>query len=154
RAALDRADAPRRARRLRRRRQRAQRGAPRCPHPLVCSVAASRLGMVISRYSRPAMARVWSEERKLELWLEVELAALDAWVELGAAHVDAARRIRERAKPPSPERVAELELRTNHDLAAFVDAVTADLGDDGRFVHYGLTSSDVVDTALALQTQD
>jgi adenylosuccinate lyase len=100
------------------------------------------------------MARVWSEERKLELWLEVELAVLDTWVELGTVPVDAARRIRERVKPPSPERVAELEKRTNHDLAAFVDALTADLGDEGRFVHHGLTSSDVVDTALSLQSQD
>jgi len=108
---------------------------------------------MIARYSRPAMARVWSEERKLELWLEVELAALDAWVELGAVPIESARRIRERATAPTPERVAELEQETGHDLAAFVDAVASELGDAGRFFHYGLTSSDVVDTALTLQVQ-
>ena len=99
------------------------------------------------------MARVWSEQRRLEFWLEVELAALDAWVEVGAVPVEAARTIRERAKPPTPEQVALLERETGHDLAAFVDAVALALGDEGRFLHYGLTSSDVVDTALALQVQ-
>jgi adenylosuccinate lyase len=99
------------------------------------------------------MARVWSEKRKLEFWLEVELAALDAWVEVGAVPVEAARTIRERAKPPTPEQVALLERETGHDLAAFVDAVASGLGDEGRFLHYGLTSSDVIDTALALQVQ-
>jgi adenylosuccinate lyase len=99
------------------------------------------------------MARVWSEERKLDFWLEVELAALDAWIELGAVPAEAGRAIRERAEPPTPERVAELERETGHDLAAFVDAVASGLGDDGRFFHYGLTSSDVIDTALALQIQ-
>jgi adenylosuccinate lyase len=109
---------------------------------------------MIPRYSRPAMARVWSEERKLELWLEVELAALDAWVELGRVPVETARRIREQVRTPTPERVAGLERETNHDVAAFVDAVAEGLGDEGRYLHYGLTSSDVVDTALALQVQD
>ena len=99
------------------------------------------------------MARVWSEQRRLEFWLEVELAALDAWVEVGAVPVEAARTIRERAKPPTPEQVALLERETGHDLAAFVDAVASGLDDEGRFLHYGLTSSDVVDTGLALQVQ-
>jgi adenylosuccinate lyase len=100
------------------------------------------------------MARVWSEERKLELWLDVELAALDAWVELGVVPADAAAAIREHAKAPSPARVSELERETNHDLAAFVDAVAGELGEKGRWVHYGLTSSDVIDTALSLQVRD
>jgi adenylosuccinate lyase len=100
------------------------------------------------------MAHVWSDERKLGTWLEVELAALDAWAELGVVPADAARTARERARVPTPERVAELERTTGHDLAAFVDAVQAELGDDGRWLHYGLTSSDVVDTALALQVRD
>jgi adenylosuccinate lyase len=100
------------------------------------------------------MARVWSEERKLELWLDVELAVLDAWVDLEVVPIEAARSIRGQARPPSPERVAELEARTGHDVAAFVDAVASELGDEGRFLHYGLTSSDVVDTALALQVQE
>jgi adenylosuccinate lyase len=100
------------------------------------------------------MAKVWSEEAKLGRWLEVELAALDGWAEIGAIPAEAAREIRERAVPPAPERVAELERETQHDVAAFVDAVTADLGPVGRFFHYGLTSSDVVDTTLSLQIRD
>ena len=101
------------------------------------------------------MARVWSEEHKLERWLEVELAVLDAWAELGVVPEDVARSARERAVAPTPERVRELEERTGHDLAAFVDAVGEGLGLDGRrWLHYGLTSSDVLDTALALQVQD
>src|SRR6266508_3645006 len=100
------------------------------------------------------MARIWSDEGKLERWLEVELAALDAWAEVGAAPPEAAQEIRANARPPSPARVAELEERTQHDLAAFVDAVAAELGPAGRWLHYGLTSSDVVDTALALQLQE
>jgi adenylosuccinate lyase len=110
--------------------------------------------LVIPRYSRPAMAEVWSEESKLARWLEVELAALDAWAELGVVPAEAVERIRGRATPPSPTRVAELEAQTHHDVAAFVDAVAETLGDDGRWFHHGLTSSDVVDTALSLQVRD
>jgi adenylosuccinate lyase len=109
---------------------------------------------VIARYSRPAMASIWSEERKLALWLEVELAALDGWVAVGVVPADAAAEIRERAVVPSPERVAEIEERTQHDVAAFVDAVAEQLGPVGRWFHYGLTSSDVLDTALSLQIQE
>src|SRR5262245_57867848 len=100
------------------------------------------------------MAQVWSDERKLEAWLEVELAALYAWAELGVVRAETARAVRERARAPAPERVAELERTTGHDLAAFVDAVQAGLGEEGRWLHYGLTSSDVVDTGLALQVRD
>jgi adenylosuccinate lyase len=100
------------------------------------------------------MAGVWSEERKLARWLDVELAALEAWGELGAVPADAVGEIRERAKPPTPERVAELERETQHDLAAFVDAVAEQVGPQGRWIHHGLTSSDVVDTALSLQVRD
>jgi adenylosuccinate lyase len=109
---------------------------------------------VIARYSRPAMAGVWSEQRKLERWLEVELAALDAWAEIGVVPADAVREVRARAHAPTPERVRELEARTQHDVAAFVDAVAEPLGEHGRWFHYGLTSSDVLDTALALQVQE
>jgi adenylosuccinate lyase len=97
------------------------------------------------------MARVWSEETKLALWLDVELAALEGWAQAGGVSGDAVDTIRARARPPSPARVAELEAVTNHDVAAFVDAVAEAFGDEGRWFHYGLTSSDVVDTALALQ---
>src|SRR5438874_1599198 len=99
------------------------------------------------------MARIWSDERKLATWLEVELAATAAWAELGVVPGDAAARIAE-APPPSAERVAELEATLHHDTAAFVDAVAERLGEDGRWFHYGLTSSDVVDTALSLQVRD
>ncbi|MGH3066217.1 MAG: lyase family protein, partial [Gaiellaceae bacterium] len=109
---------------------------------------------MISRYARPAMVRVWSEDAKLERWLAVELAALDAWARVGVVPAGAARAVRDRARAPSAERVAELERVTNHDVAAFVDTVSADLGHDGRWLHYGLTSSDVLDTALALTVQD
>lgn len=97
------------------------------------------------------MARIWSDESKLARWLEVELAALDGWAETGAVPRDAVAEIRAKAEPPSPTRVAEIEERTHHDVAAFVDAVAEQLGASGRWFHYGLTSSDVVDTALALQ---
>jgi adenylosuccinate lyase len=99
------------------------------------------------------MSAVWSEETKLARWLDVELAALAAWAELGRVPADVAQRVQAEAVVPSPERVAELEQRTQHDLAAFVDAVAETAGPDGRWLHYGLTSSDVVDTALALQVR-
>ena len=97
------------------------------------------------------MAGVWSEESKLARWLDVELAALEAWAELGAIPAAVVAEIRQQARPPSPERVAELERETQHDLAAFVDAVAAEVGPNGRWIHHGLTSSDVVDTGLSLQ---
>jgi len=97
---------------------------------------------VIARYSRPEMTGIWSDESKFARWFEVELAALEGWVEVGAVPA------------PSPERVAEIERVTDHDTAAFVDAVAEQLGPEGRWFHYGLTSSDVVDTALSLQIQD
>jgi len=100
------------------------------------------------------MQRIWSDESRLARWLEVELAALDGWAEVGAVPRGAAVAIRRRAIPPSPERVAEIEEVTQHDVAAFVDAVAGDLGADGRWLHYGLTSSDVLDTALALQVRE
>jgi adenylosuccinate lyase len=109
---------------------------------------------VIARYARPAMAQIWSDEARLARMLEVELAALDAWAVLGIVPTEVAERIRARARPPRPERVAELERVTNHDVAAFVDAVAETLGDDGRWFHFGLTSSDVLDTALSLAAQD
>src|SRR5829696_6870299 len=100
------------------------------------------------------MARVWSDESKLARWLEVELAALDGWASVGAVPDEAAREIRARAEAPTPERVAEIEERTQHDVAAFVDAVAEPLGPVGRWFHYGLTSSDVLDTALSLQIRE
>ena len=100
------------------------------------------------------MSRIWSEEGKLARWLEVELAALDGWAEVGAVPAEDVAAIRAQAATPTAERVQEIERTTDHDLAAFVDAVAEQLGPEGRWVHYGLTSSDVVDTALALQMRD
>src|SRR5205823_9639900 len=100
------------------------------------------------------MARIWSDEGKLASWLEVELAATAAWADLGVVPSEAAQGIAKNAKPPAQERVAELEATLHHDTAAFVDAVTEQLGPVGRWFHYGLTSSDVVDTALSLQVQE
>ena len=109
---------------------------------------------MIARYSRPAMTRIWSEEAKLGRWLAVELAALDGWATTGVVPAEAISTIRARATVPSVERVAEIERETNHDVAAFVDAVSEGLGDEGRWFHYGLTSSDVLDTALSLAVQE
>jgi adenylosuccinate lyase len=100
------------------------------------------------------MKRIWSDESRLSRWLEVELAALEGWAEIGAVPREAVETIRAHAVAPSPERVAEIEERTQHDVAAFVDAVASDLGEEGRWLHYGLTSSDVLDTALALQVRE
>ena len=100
------------------------------------------------------MARIWSDEAKLGRWLEVELAALEGWAELGVVPRAAVDEIADRAVAPSAARVAEIEAETQHDVAAFVDAVAEQLGEEGRFFHYGLTSSDVVDTALSLQIRE
>ena len=100
------------------------------------------------------MRAIWSEEGKLARWLEVELAALEGWAEVGTIPRETVAEIAARAVAPTPGRVAEVEERTQHDLAAFVDAVAESLGAGGRWLHYGLTSSDVLDTALALQVRD
>jgi adenylosuccinate lyase len=97
------------------------------------------------------MQRIWSDESRLARWLEVELAALEGWAEVGGVPRHAVEEIRANAVPPSPARVAEIEEQTQHDVAAFVDAVAEGLGREGRWLHYGLTSSDVLDTSLALQ---
>src|SRR5436190_12639972 len=99
------------------------------------------------------MARIWSDEGKLATWLEVEQAATAAWAELGVVPEAGAARIAQ-ATPPTPERVAQLEATLHHDTAAFVDAVAEQFGEEGRWLHYGLTSSDVVDTALSLQVRE
>jgi adenylosuccinate lyase len=99
------------------------------------------------------MTRVWSEQAKLESWLAVELAVVDAWAQTGTIPSDDARVLRDRARVPTPEQVAERERTTNHDVAAFVDTVASGLGEEGRWFHYGLTSSDVIDTALCITVQ-
>ena len=105
---------------------------------------------MIERYTRPEIGAVWSEERKLATWLDVELAVVDALVERGEVPSPDAQAIRERASF-SVEAVRERERVTDHDVAAFVDVVASSVGEPGRWIHHGLTSSDVLDTALALQ---
>jgi len=105
---------------------------------------------VIPRYTRPEIGEVWSAQRKLECWLEVELAATEAWAEEGVVPKEAAEAARADAAF-TVEAVNEREKVTDHDVAAFVDVVADSVGEHGRWIHYGLTSSDVLDTALALQ---
>jgi adenylosuccinate lyase len=108
---------------------------------------------VISRYTREEIGKVWSPQRKFECWLEVELAATEAWAEQGAVPREAAEAARANAAF-TVEAVNEREQVTDHDVAAFVDVVAASVGEHGRWIHYGLTSSDVLDTALALQLRE
>jgi adenylosuccinate lyase len=108
---------------------------------------------VIPRYTRPEIGAVWSPQRKFECWLEVELAATEAWAEEGAVPREAAAAARANAAF-TVEAVNEREKVTDHDVAAFVDVVAASVGEHGRWIHYGLTSSDVLDTALALQLRE
>jgi adenylosuccinate lyase len=105
---------------------------------------------MIERYTRPEIGAVWSEQAKLDGWLAVELAVVDALAEAGAVPADDAAAVRERASF-TVEAVKERERVTDHDVAAFVDVVAASVGEQGRWVHHGLTSSDVLDTALGLQ---
>ena len=105
---------------------------------------------MIPRYTRPEIGAVWTPQAKLESWLEVELAATEAWAAEGVVPEEAAREAREKAAF-TVEAVEEREKVTDHDVAAFVDVVAGSVGEHGRWIHYGLTSSDVLDTALALQ---
>jgi adenylosuccinate lyase len=108
---------------------------------------------LIERYSRPEMARIFSEEGKYARWLEVELAVCEVHAERGLIPAAALANIRARAAV-DPARVAEIEERVRHDVIAFTTALAEKIGPDSRYVHYGLTSSDVLDTALALQIRD
>jgi adenylosuccinate lyase len=108
---------------------------------------------VIPRYTRPEIGAVWTAERRMQRWLEVELAATEALAGEGVVPEEAARAGRERAAF-TVEAVEERERTTGHDVAAFVDVVADSIGEEGRWIHYGLTSSDVLDTALALQLRD
>jgi adenylosuccinate lyase len=105
---------------------------------------------VIPRYTRPELGAVWTPEAKMQSWLEVELAATEAWAAEGVVPQEAAAQARAKASF-TVEAVEERERVTDHDVAAFVDVVAASVGEHGRWIHYGLTSSDVLDTALALQ---
>jgi adenylosuccinate lyase len=108
---------------------------------------------MIQRYTNPEMGRIWSDQRKYETWLQVEIAAVDAMARAGIVPDDAARDIRARAAF-SIERIEEIEQVTQHDVIAFTTAVAEHVGPSARWLHFGLTSSDVIDTAQALQMRE
>jgi len=101
---------------------------------------------MIERYSRPAMTAIWSEENKYKAWLEVEILAVQAWNELGVIPSEDIKKIRENATF-NIDRILEIEQETRHDVVAFTRAVSESLGEEKKWVHYGLTSTDVGDTA-------
>jgi adenylosuccinate lyase len=103
---------------------------------------------MIERYSLPEMRALWSEQAKFDSWLRVEILACEAWAERGVIPADALEQIKARAAF-TVERIDEIELTVNHDVIAFTTALAENIGDASRFVHLGLTSSDVVDTSLA-----
>ncbi|GAB4301724.1 MAG: adenylosuccinate lyase [Desulfuromonadia bacterium] len=105
---------------------------------------------MIERYTRKEMARIWEPENRFRIWLEIELLACEAQVRLGNVPEDAARRIREKASFDI-SRIDEIEQTVKHDVIAFLTSVADYIGDDSRFLHIGMTSSDVLDTSLALQ---
>ncbi|GAB2673586.1 adenylosuccinate lyase [Paenibacillus thermoaerophilus] len=102
---------------------------------------------MLARYSRPEMARIWTEENKFKAWLEVELLSCEAWAELGVIPKEDVKRLREKATF-NVDRIYEIEQETRHDVIAFTRCLSESLGEERKWVHYGLTSTDVVDTAL------
>lgn len=108
---------------------------------------------MISRYSRKEMAGIWEEKNKFQKWLDVELAVCGAWERLGKIPSGATNRIAQKAGF-SIERIGEIEAEVKHDVIAFLTSVAESVGEDSRFIHLGMTSSDVLDTALALQMKE
>jgi len=107
---------------------------------------------MIERYSRPRMKKIWSEKNKFDQWLKVEIAACEAWAELGKIPKEVIPKIRK--ANCNLERMAEILKVTHHDVTAFLSSVAESLGEESRFIHLGLTSSDIMDTALSLQLQE
>jgi adenylosuccinate lyase len=108
---------------------------------------------MITRYTHPEMGRIWSEENNFQKWLDVEILAAEAWARLGRVPKAAIARIRKRARF-NVERIRELEAEVKHEIIAFLSCVAESIGDDARFLHIGMTSSDVMDTALAIQLKE
>jgi adenylosuccinate lyase len=108
---------------------------------------------MIQRYTHPEMGAIWSEQRRYETWLEVELAAADAMADAGLVPAEAARELRARAAFDI-HRIEDIEKTTQHDVIAFTTAVAENVGPAARWLHFGLTSSDVVDTAQAIQMRE
>ncbi len=105
---------------------------------------------MIERYTRPEMGAIWTEENRYNAWLEVEILACEAWAELGIIPKEDVQKIRDNAGF-NVDRIHEIEEETRHDVVAFTRAVSETLGEERKWVHYGLTSTDVVDTALSYQ---
>lgn len=108
---------------------------------------------MIERYTRDRMGAIWSEENKFRTWLQVEIAACEAWAAEGAVPPEAVEAIEKKARF-SVERIAEIEAEVDHDLIAFLSCVAENVGDEARYIHKGLTSYDVEDTALALRLRE
>jgi adenylosuccinate lyase len=108
---------------------------------------------MIARYTRPEMGRIWSEENGFQKWLEVEILAAEAWSRLGKVPKAAVARIRKNARFDT-KRIREIEALVKHEMIAFLSNVAESVGDDARYLHVGMTSSDVMDTALAIQFKE
>ncbi|MCS7008458.1 MAG: lyase family protein, partial [Chthoniobacterales bacterium] len=108
---------------------------------------------MIDRYTLPLMRSIWSEERKFQIWLQIEILACEAMANFGIIPEKDAKEIRSRAKFDL-ERIHEIEKRTNHDVIAFLENVAEYVGPPSRWIHYGLTSSDLLDTTLAVQMNE
>src|SRR5437879_12358961 len=108
---------------------------------------------MIPSYSLPEMTAIWSDQTKLQLWLRIEVLACEAWAELGRIPPQDLEKIQRRARF-SIDRVLEIERTTQHDVAAFVQNVAENVGEAGRWVHFGMTSSDLLDTGLAVQLRE
>ena len=108
---------------------------------------------MVERYAREEMKQHWTQEARYAAWLEVEKAAVKAWAKLGKIPKEDAAKIVKNAKF-SVKRIEEIEAITKHDLIAFNTSVAESLGDESRWFHYGMTSSDAVDTGVALQMRD
>src|SRR5437762_2103267 len=125
-------------------------GTYRINKSLFAQASRFYVSRVIDRYSRPEMCEIWSDERKFQIWLEIEVLACEAMAELGQIPEEDAAEIRKRARFSISE-IAEIEKRTNHDVIAFLENVAGSVGPAARWIHQGLTSSDVLDTTLAVQ---
>src|SRR3990170_5684640 len=108
---------------------------------------------MIERYTRPEMARIWSDQNQFQKWLEVEILAAEALAQLGKVPKAAVARIKKKARFKLA-RIRQIEKEVRHETIAFLSSVAESVGDDARFLHVGMTSSDVMDTALALQFKE
>src|SRR3954465_6505818 len=108
---------------------------------------------MISRYTLPEMGALWSEQNKFQKWLDVEVAVCEVHAEMGTIPQEAVEVIKQKARF-DVDRIKEIERTTRHDVIAFTPALAENIGPESRYVHYGLTSSDVVDTANALLMRD